>query len=421
MITAHRIALDPTCKQDLYFRRACGVSRFAYNWALAEWRKQYESGLKPSALKLKQQWNTVRKIEYPWSYEVTKCASNQAVLDVGTAFQNFFRSLKSGKKAGYPKFKVRGRCRDSFALWNDQFRVEDSSVRIPGLGFVRMHEPLRFEGKILGAVVSRTADRWFISIQVEVSDQVAVQHPQESVGIDLGIKQLATLSHPLADGTQVFENPKPLRAATVKLRRIQRGCSRQEQVRKKSSAKKSKRAQKRQRQLARVHSRVANIRADILHKMTTRIASEFKVVVLEDLNNAGLVLNHKLARSLSDASFGEIRRQLEYKTTRAGGRVVAIHRFERSTGVCPDCGYKTTERLPLRVRSWTCPSCSTSWDRDIAAAKVIHKVGTACPEPAGPLDLLTHGESLALVAAKAATKPSSANRELHREHLCSQR
>ncbi len=420
MITAHRIALDPTCKQDSYFRHACGVSRFAYNWALAEWRRQYEAGSKPSALKLKQQWNTVRKIEYPWSYRVTKCASNQAVLDVGTAFQNFFRSLKSGKKVCYPKFKARGRCRDSFALWNDQFRIEGSSVRVPGLGFVRMHECLRFEGKILGAVVSRTADRWFISIQVDVADPKPLQHPQESVGIDLGIQHLAVLSHPLRDGTRVFENPKPLRAATVKLRRIQRGCSRQEQARKKSNTERSRRALKRQRQLARAHARVANVRADTLHKMTTRIASEFNVVCLEDLNNAGMVRNHRLARALSDASFGEVRRQLEYKTARSGGRVIAVHRFERSTGVCPDCGYKTKERLPLHVRTWTCPVCDKIWDRDVAASQVIHKVGTACPEPA-PLPAPTRGESLALAATKVAVKPNSKNRELHREHKCSQR
>jgi putative transposase len=367
-------------------------------------------------------WNQVRKQEFPWSYEVTKCAGAQAVLDVGTAFKNFFAGMKTGK-VRYPKFKRKGQSRDSFALWNDQFRIVGNTVLIPGASkrksVVHMREHLRFQGKILSGTVSRTADRWFLSVTVETPDPEPVVHPQQSVGIDLGIRHLAVLSHPLQDGTQVFENPRPLRAATAKLKRLQRGCSRQEQARKRTGAKKSKRAVKRQCQLARAHDRVACIRGDALHKLTTAITTEFQTVVVEDLHVAGMVRNHKLARSLADTSFGEIRRQLQYKSARTNGHVVAIPRFQRSTGVCPDCDYTTPERLPLRVRTWTCPDCNRTWDRDVAAAQVIHKVGTACPEPAAVQP--THGEIMALVAEKSATKPRSLNREPHRERPRSQR
>ena len=419
MILSHRIALNPTLAQAAYFHRACGVSRFAYNWALAEWKRQHAAGEKPSASKLKAQWNQVRRQEFPWSYEVTKCAGAQAVLDLGTAFQNFFRGLRTGK-VRYPQFKRKNKSRDSFALWNDQFMLEQKRVRIPHVGFVRMREQLRFQGKILSGNVSRTADRWYLSVAVEMSDITPVRHQQESVGIDLGIKHLAVLSHPLQDGTQVFPNPRPLRAATVKLKRLQRGCSRQEQARKRTGAKKSNRAVKRQRQLARVHARVANVRSDALHKMTTRITNEFRAVCIEDMNRARLARNHNIAGALLDSGFGAIRHHITYKARVCGGSVVAIPRFQRSTGVCPDCGYKTPERLPLYVRSWACPSCGKKWDRDQAAAAVIHKVGTACPEPT-PLLVSTHGETSALVVERSTTKLKSLNREQHSRRKHEQR
>lgn len=411
MILAHRLALDTTYKQRKYFSRACGVARFSYNWALAEWTKQYAAGNKPTALKLKQQWNAIRREQYPWSYEVTKCASNQAIIDLGAAFKNFFSSLKSKQQAKYPKFKRRGTSRDSFKIWNDQFRVVGNTVLLPHIGCVRLRESLRFDGKILSATISRTADKWFISFAVDVADVPTQNQPQESVGLDLGINHLAVLSHPMSEGTIVFNNPKPLKAATVRLKKLQRGCSRQEAARKQTAGKKSKRAVKRTLKLSRAHATVANIRKDALHKMTTKITSEFKVVVIEDLNVAGMLKNHNLAGSIADAAFSEIRRQLTYKAKLKGGFVRVIGRFVRSTGVCPDCG-TAVPKLSLSVRQWECPCCSRVWDRDIAAARIIHKVGTACPEPAVDLQL-TRRETSALVAAKATTKLKSLNCEPH--------
>jgi putative transposase len=168
VILAHKIALDPTVEQASHLARVAGTARFAYNWALAEWKRQYEAGEKPSAAKLKAQWNGIRRIEFPWSLEVTKCASGQAIMNLGVAYGNYFRDLKKPKdarKARKPKFKKKGQ-HDSFALWNDQFEVravferfgkDRGEIRVPNLGWVRMREPLRIDGRILGAVVSRTA------------------------------------------------------------------------------------------------------------------------------------------------------------------------------------------------------------------------------------------------------------------------
>lgn len=416
MHRAHVIALDPTADQIEHFRKACGVSRFAYNWALAEWIRQYRAGLKPTALALKRTWNSVRGEQFPWSCEVTKCASAQGVLDVGKAFQNFFRAQKQPKaKAKYPRFKRRGKSRDSFAVWNDQIKLAANQIRLPGVGWVRTREELRFCGKLLGATVSRTADRWFVSLRVDISSAPPPQYTQQAardiVGIDLGIKTLMTLSQTL-EGSDCIENPKPLKKAQAYIRRLQRRLSRKRDVQKRKgpTAAKSRRHVKADKKLARAHARIANIRADVLHKATTKIASTFKTVVLEDLNNAGLLKNHCIARAVADASFGEIRRQLEYKTAARGGRVLVINRFQRSTGVCPGCGL-VGPKLDLNVRTWECPGCHTQHDRDIAAAKVIEMVGAACPEPVSASSR-THGETSALAVAKAATKLKSVNREL---------
>jgi putative transposase len=161
MLLAHQIALAPTVEQAQHFLRACGVVRYAYNGALAEWKKQYDAKEKPSVNKIKIKWNAHRKANLPWTYDVIKCAGAQAMLNLGVAFSNFFRNLKKPKgrrRARYPRFKTRGQ-RDSFALWNDQFSVDGPRIRVSNLGWVTMEEPLRLSSKIMAGTVSRIADR----------------------------------------------------------------------------------------------------------------------------------------------------------------------------------------------------------------------------------------------------------------------
>jgi len=348
-ILAHKIALDPNQDQEVYFRCACGTARFAYNWALAEWQRQYKAGEKPTALRIKLLWNKIRHAQFPWSLEVTKCAGAQAIRNLGTSYSNFFQ-----KKSRYPKFKKRG-VRDRFSLWNDQFSVEGRKVRIPKLGWVRMREALRFAGKILSAVVSCTAGRWFISISVETQSSLRPGENQAgSVGVDLGIKSLAVLST-----GEVVEGPKAGRKLAKKLTRLARSLSRK--VRGSANWKKAKV------KLSRLYARIANLRKDTIHKLTTRLAQTFRVVGIEDLNVAGMVRNHCLARSISDQAFAEVRRQLEYKCEMTGTKLVIHDRWLPSSKTCSDCGF-VVNKLPLSVRTWSCPSCGVIHDRDVNAA-----------------------------------------------------
>src|SRR3989449_921219 len=188
MIKAHKIRLHPTEEQKGYFAKAAGTARFVWNWALAEWNRQSEAGEKPTAFKLKKQFNEIRREQYPWTWEVTKNASDQPFLDLGKAFSAFFEG-----KARRPRFKSKKRSKPSFYLANDQFELGDHRIWVPKLGWVNMAENLRFKGKVTGARITKTAEWWFVSITVELPDEQPASRPA-AVGIDVGLNRLATLS-----------------------------------------------------------------------------------------------------------------------------------------------------------------------------------------------------------------------------------
>jgi putative transposase len=162
MIFAHKIALDLTHAQETYCRKAAGTARLTFNWGLAEWQRQYRDGEKPSAAGLKKQWNAIKYERYPWLSEIHRDAHAQPFANLNTAFQKFFKH-----EAKYPAFKKKGQ-HDSFYIANDKIQVHGKRVRIPRLGWVRMREALRFTGKLMAAVVSRSADRWYVSLSVQV-------------------------------------------------------------------------------------------------------------------------------------------------------------------------------------------------------------------------------------------------------------
>jgi putative transposase len=176
MIKAHKIRLNPTPEQATYFAKAAGTARFCFHWAVAEWQKQYEAGGKPSALALRTQFNAIKKDQFPWVYDVTKCAVEGAFIDVATAFKNFFEGRKAGRKTGFPKFKTKRRSRPSFYVANDKFSGGSHWIDVPKLGRVNMAETLRFNGKILSARISKTASWWFVSITVDMPDEVPLKH-----------------------------------------------------------------------------------------------------------------------------------------------------------------------------------------------------------------------------------------------------
>lgn len=391
MIVAHKIALDPNNVQASYFAKAAGTARFAYNWALAEWQRQYEAWKqdnslpKPSQAALRRRLNAIKREQFPWMLEVTKNAPQMAIIQLGEAFKNFFAG-----RAKYPKFRKKG-VHDRFTLTNDQFSIDGCRIRIPNLGWVRMRESLRFNGKIMSATISRVADRWFASITVDTEDPPKSRaENQGTVGVDLGVAALATLST-----GETITGPKPHKALLDRLRRLSRSLSRKQ---KGSSNRRKARAK-----LARLHARIANIRSDALHKLTTEITRRFHTIGIEDLNVRGMAKNRRLARSIADMGFFEFRRQLEYKATMRGGVVVVADRWFASSKTCSACG-SVQEAMPLSVRQWICPDCGTRHDRDLNAAinlknMAVSSTVTAC------------GEEGAGRARKSAVKPASVKQE----------
>ena len=363
MIISHKIRLDPNNKQATYLAKAAGTARFAYNWALAEWQIQYAAWKtdntqpKPNQMSLRRQLNAIKREQFPWMLEVTKNAPQMAIIQLGAAFKSFFAG-----RAKYPQFKKKGKSRDSFTLTNDQFAIDAYRIRIPNLGLVRMRETLRFSGKILSATVSRTADQWFASITVDTDqNHLPPAENQGTVGVDLGVSALATLS----TGEKVI-GAKPHKALLSRLKRLSRSLSRKV----KGSANRHKVKQK----LARLHAKIANIRQDSLHQLTTDLTRRFHTIGIEDLNVSGMVKNRHLSRAISDMGFFAFRRQLEYKAEMRGAVVVVADRFFASSKTCSasGCGHKV-DKLPLSVREWTCPVCGAVHDRDINAAKNLQE------------------------------------------------
>ncbi|MCL1997805.1 MAG: transposase [Turicibacter sp.] len=361
MIRAHKIRLKPNNNQATYFAKACGIARFAYNWGLAEWKRRYEMGEQVNERILRKSLNSIKREQFPWMYEVTKCAPQLAIKNnLNSAFRNFYRGLKQGEQVGFPKFHKKG-IKDSFSLSNDQFQLKEKSVQIPNLGWVRLAEELRFEGKIMGATVSRTADKWFIAIQVEMPNEPIPKRESQAVGVDLGVKVLATLS----EGTSITGS-KASRKYEKQLRHINQSFSRKTGAKK--GEKKSSNFVKTKRKLSRLYAKMANLRNDGTHKLTTMLVQNYTLIGIEDLNVKGMMSNHKLARSVADMSFFEFRRQLEYKALTAGTQIIVADRWFPSSKTCSACGIvKTKDELTLSMRTYEC-SCGFVCDRDVNAA-----------------------------------------------------
>src|SRR5262252_2574355 len=372
--------------------------------ALAEWNRQYKAGERPSEAALRRQLNSLKDDAFPWMREVTKNAPQQAIKNLGTAFKNYFADLKKPKRQRrfrHPQFKKKGK-HDSFRADNgadkdhpNAVEVDDKRVKLPVIGWVKMRESLRFVGKIKSAVVSRTADRWFVSLTVAIEHTPPNRENQAVVGVDLGIKALATLS----DDTPAVENPKALRGNLKKLKRLSRSLSRKV----KGSANRRKAKSK----LARLHARIANIRNDVMHKLTTDLVRRFDVIGVEDLNVRGMMANGRLARAVADVGMFEFGRQLAYKAAMTGARVVRADRWFASSKTCSACGHVHTG-LTLSDREWSCVECGVIHDRDRNAAINLMNFAassavTAC------------GEEGADVSPRTAVKPASVKQEPERE------
>ena len=287
-------------------------------------------------------------------YDVTKYASQQPFIFLQKAFGAFFKKI-----AKHPVFKKKGR-RDSFYIGGDQIQVAGKKVKIPLLGWVKLCESIRFPGKINGAVVSRSADYWFISFSINTDLPSTLCENQATVGVDLGVKTLATLS----TGEEIPGNA-PLRRYLRKLKRQQRILSRR--------VKGSKNRLRAKRNLAKLHFKISCLRQDQLHKLTTHLTSNFRHIAIEDLDVSSMLKKRHMARHIADMGFYEFRRQLTYKAEWCGNNVVLADRWFPSSKTCSRCGH-VKDILKLSERSYECLECGLEIGRDLNAALVLEKL-----------------------------------------------
>jgi putative transposase len=364
----YRYELDPNNKQRTLLVKHVGCARFAYNWGLEQRIKslEEETGKDRFTNYFEQhlELNRLKKTNFSWMYQVSKCAPQEALRDLDKAFANFWRGKKNGIKIGFPKFKKKGQ-KDSFRLYGT-IRVYQKATQLPRLGLLRLKEEPRINGRILSVTVSRQAERWFVSFTVEQELPLPVPIQGPGIGVDLGISSLATLSN----GTS-FENPRALSSKIRKLRRLSRQVSRK--------PKGSHNRRKAVIRLRRLHWRISNIRRDAIHKLTTYLAKNHGQIVVENLRIESMMKNRWLSRAIADVSFYELRRQLNYKTKWYGSELILAPRFFPSSKRCSKCGH-IKDTLPLSERVFCCEMCGFELDRDLNAARNLIWVAASWAE-----------------------------------------
>jgi putative transposase len=403
MRKTHRIRLNPTPEQEAAFLRAAGIARFAWNWALAEYRRLKAEGQRADWNAIKKAFRSRIDTDFAFVREVTKCASEEAIADLRRAINTYYQAKAKNPKLRFPKPRMRRKRIGGFGIANDKFGVAGHSVRLPKIGTVNMAEPLRFAGRIVSGRITERGGHWFLTVVVEVEAKEAQVPPQQSIGIDFGLSRFATLS----DG-QVVETQAHLRRSEAKLKRLQRALSRKQEG--------SQNRNKWKRRVARFHERVRNQRQDFLQKFTTEAVKQFGVVFVEDLNLRGLCQT-RLAKSFHDAGIGEAVRQLEYKQAWWGGVLLKVDRFFPSSKRCHAC-FQVNNELTLQDRQWRCPGCGTFHDRDLNAAINIEIEGITLLAGSGYVGV-TPVELLASTAAvRSGGKPVATKQELDDAHLC---
>lgn len=311
-----------------------------------------KEGVSFNKFNIAKDFRTSKRTEFPFLKEVNAHAvCNSARDKLANAFKGFFE-----KRCGFPKKKSKRQCKDSFSLDGSEIKYENKKVYIPRIGWIRLSELVRFNySKIIRITVSQKADRWFCSFTLEVEDNRNTETQGKFVGIDLGVKELATLSNGI-----VIPNLRITKQYEKRLRVLNKQLSRR--------TKGSKNWWKTCYKLRRLHVKIANVRLDYIHKFTTDICKRYGTVCLEDLNVKGMVKNHKLAKHISDCSFSEIRRQFEYKAW----EVKLVGTFFPSSKTCSRCGF-VKESLTLNERTFVCENCGFTIDRDLNASINIEK------------------------------------------------
>lgn len=374
-IRVHKIRLEPNNVQRSHLEQCAGSSRFAYNWGLAHWNQWYEeykNGKRdevPTDRRVRKEFNALKRKEFPWFMDMSKCIPQESFSDLGRAFKNFYT-----KKGKYPRFKKKGFCKDSFRITGDHVRILTYGIEQPdgtvtsqrsyvrfakAPGEYKLSEHLRYNGRILNVTFSRTGKHWYASFVIELEEDDKELQPIEldplrpRLGIDLGLHEFVC-----SDG-MISTVPRVYRRNERRLRRKQQALSRKQ--------KGSKNRAQALREVSHLQAKTAAIRRDWLHKLSTTLVRQNSVIVLEDLNVKGM-MQSRLAKSVNDAGFAEFRRQVKYKINRYKDRELVIaDRWFPSSKLCSACGAKATS-MPLHIRAWTCESCGSQHHRDLNAA-----------------------------------------------------
>jgi putative transposase len=364
--SAYRFEIDPSDRQRTNLRRSAGLSHKAWNWGLGERKADYETRVKPArergetvrsitAFDQINAWNKAKVEIAPWACEHSSRIPEHALTALDKSYKAWWAALKSGRRAGPPRFKTRGKCKESFTT-HGAIKVDPTGITLPRIGRLRIKgSTRRVQGKILTATVSRTADRWFLSLTVERDIDEPIVPNGGPVGIDMGLTQSLVLST-----GEVIQGPRALKTSLVKLRRAQKAVAR--------SQRNSGRRKVKVVKVARIHARVANVRGNWLHGVSDRLTREHAVIGHEDLNIRGLASRKsRQGRAWADLGAGELFRQIAYKAAWRGVTVVVADRFYPSSQLCSNCGFKHAA-LTLKDRQFICPSCGFTSDRDLNSA-----------------------------------------------------